>query len=371
MYHLPQARPWVYTAFLLSSLLIPAYGGSASASTPAEETPQEIQEISLHKSGISLLETALLTGKLPSKSIITPITSAFHGGALAFIAWTALMALEAFCKNVKGKSTNELIYVYVLLLGSMGLGSGLGYASGLIYQRWGAHRWYGLPLRNGISALGALLIAGLNSCVLKGWFQEEPQCTYLDKNDQVRHLFMALVGFLVITELLRSWRAHGRKAFSAAPTRRDTLGRVVLMGGGVGALAFIFSVLVGSIDDYGDKKIILPLFLVSAILIYGTLALLAKGLDKWIWRATPYKKKGVMHFGALVICFVIFMFIQQTDLFLAFFLPALHGLLCDMGLTELAHTYYVGLLLRQGAVEVHSQKRAKKPEEDREARSRG
>ena len=235
-YVLPAPNPPMALLNSLGESPCPRICRAAPEPRPKEETPEEPQ----NKPEISLWAASLITQNLPSKRLITPITSALHGAALTFIAWLALMMAEAlFKKTPDDNHLDRVLYLHGLLLGSMVLGSSAGYVSGLLYQRWGAARPYGLLLRNVLSASAALLLSGVTYKSMENLtlFKKDDRCTYSMKDQCALHLVVAVICFLVCTELIRSRRDH--RSLPAQPTKLVTLGRAFLERGAVGMLFFI------------------------------------------------------------------------------------------------------------------------------------
>ncbi len=300
-------------------------------------------------------QLSLITQNLPSKRLITPITSALHGAVLTFIAWLALMMAEAlFKKTPDDNDLDRVLYLHGLLLGSMVLGSSTGYVSGLLYQRWSAARPYGLLLRNVLSASAALLLSGVTYKIMENLtlFKKDDRCTYPMKDQCALHLVVAVICFLVCTELIRSRRDH--RSLPADPTKLVTLGHAFLKRGAVGMLFFICT----NVDfhhEYKYRKQGFLLYTISTMIFYGISALLARGVYYLFWRKTQYGrlyKKGTMHlFFLAIVSSLTWLFSRNSykSALLYAFLPALYGMLYDMVLCELAWGYYVRLLLRQGA----------------------
>ncbi len=311
---------------------------------------EKIQKKIWKKSPRTLCEASLSTQELPSKRVITPTTSALHGAALAWCGWTTLMVSEAYCKNVRdnGNERNRLLLTHRALGISTVLGSFAGFLAGRISQRGGAQRWYGLPLRNFLSAVGAFVsVGGSHYFLVQRFFQECEGTTYGWEKNPYLHLGLALGGFLLLTELIRWVRARWFKTFSNRETKMGTLGRLLLLGSGVGLLGFILGRISRKIQPN------LPLLLISfpalGVIAYILLAFLAHWSVERFCQGSKYHryyKKIIMH--ALTLMMAAYFIDKKMPVIARVFPPLCCGLLYDVIITEWARAYYIRLLVQRG-----------------------
>ncbi len=337
--------------FFFLTLFASAYGTAASEPCPEDAAPGASEEEGAHKSEITLWEASLVTRKLPSKRIITPLTSAFHGATLAFIGWTALMMEKILYK--KNAAQGVLRSVHGSLLGSVALGSLSGLFAGLIYQRWGIGRWYGLLLRNCVSLLGAWLLAALNyAFVIKDWFEKNETCAYAGRDWPLMHVGIALLGFLVLTERIRGWRDRRVKIFTTKSTMRSALGRLLLRQGVMALILFSFARL--AVENTPSRYFFF--YLLNRLWIPdGVLVLLTQGLDYFFLCKSQYcrhYKNGIIYVLLFLYCgfFCGYYFTLKKFHFCKGSHPLLfYAALYDMVLGEVARAYYIRLLLRECA----------------------